>query len=147
MLPPGIQKGLKFLLENDLSNLALGRYEIEGNEIFADVKVECTTKPREQRRLESHFECVDIQYILSGAEMLGIAPIAAVGPVDEDRRPQKDAVYYNTASVESEILLSAGMFGVYFPWDVHRTQCSVDVNPGKVRKIVLKVAMKSLLTP
>jgi YhcH/YjgK/YiaL family protein len=148
MYPSAIQRGLKFLLETDLSALDFGRFEIEGTDLYVSNKKEYDTKPKEQNRLEAHFEYVDIHYIVSGEEIHGVAPLTAVGDIDEDRRLKGgDAIFYKSAATETEFLLSAGMFGVYFPWDVHRNECNVGNTSCKARRIIVKIPMNSLFVP
>ena len=148
MYPPGIQKGLKFLLETDLTTIAFGRFEIEGPDFYASIKQEYDTLPKEECKLEAHFQYVDIHYMVSGEEIHGIAPLTAIGDVDEDRRLKgRDTILYKSATAETEFLLSPGMFGVYFPWDVHRNECSVGNTSRKSKRIVVKIPMRLLFVP
>ncbi|MBP2625691.1 MAG: hypothetical protein H6Q68_402 [Firmicutes bacterium] len=145
LYPSGLQKGLKFLLETDLSALALGRHEIQDSKIYAMV-AEYETQPKEQRRLEAHKKYLDIQYICSGEEMIGSGSLATVSEIDEDCLEARDVIFYKGVAAETEFILSHGMFAVYFPWDVHRPNCSNGEKAGKVRKVVVKIAMDALGT-
>ena len=141
--PVALQQGLKFLLETDLSLLALGRHEVQDNKIYAMV-AEYETQPKEQRRPEAHEKYLDIQYICSGQEMIGSGPLAAVSEIDEDCLKARDVIFYKGIAAETEIVLSQGMFAVYFPWDAHRPNCSVGEKPCKVRKVVVKIGIDVL---
>jgi len=145
LYPAGLQSGLKFLLETDLSLLALGRHEILDSRIYAMV-AEYETQPKEQRRPEAHEKYLDIQYICSGQEMIGSGPVVAVSPVDEDCLKARDVIFYKGLTAETEIILSQGMFAVYFPWDAHRPNCSAGEKACQVRKVVVKIAMSALET-
>ncbi len=142
LYPAGLQAGLKFLLETDLSLLSLGKHEIQDG-MFAMV-AEYETEPKEERRPEAHQKYLDIQYICSGQEIIGSGPLAAVSEVDEDCLEARDIIFYKGISAETEIILSQGMFAVYFPWDAHRPNCNVGEKAGKIRKVVIKIEMDSL---
>lgn len=142
---PGIRVGLRFLLETDLFSLPLGEQEIQGKEIYAKIS-EYKTEPKEHRRPENHEKYVDIQYVCSGEEMMGLSMITEVGEIDEDCRNDRDIIFYKSVTGETEIILTQGMFAVLFPWDVHRPNCNVDEKIANVRKILVKVRM-GLLNP
>ena len=141
--PEAIQKGLKFLLNTDLASLSLGKHEIEGSQIYVSV-AEYDSEPKEKRRLEAHVKYADIQYVLEGEEIIGCGPLAEASEVTEDRLSEKDVIFYKTLARETEVLMTKGMFAVYYPWDVHRPNCSVDGTPRRVRKLVVKVAMAAI---
>jgi biofilm protein TabA len=143
LYPVALQQGLTFLLKTDLSLLALGRHEIQDNEMYAMV-AEYETQPKEQRRPEAHEKYLDIQYICSGEEMIGSIPLAAVSEVDEDCLEARDVIFYKGVASETEIILLPGMFAVYYPWDVHRPNCNSGKKACKVRKVVVKIALHAL---
>jgi len=143
--PAGLQQGLKFLLETDLSLLALGKHEIQENKIYAMV-AEYETQAIEQRRPEAHIKYLDIQYICSGQEMIGSSPLTAVSEIDEDCLKARDVIFYKGMTKETQIILSPGMFAVYFPWDAHRPNCNVGGESCKIRKVVVKIAIDILNT-
>ena len=66
------------------------------------------TRRKEQRRPEMHEKYIDIQYICSGEEMIGVAPVAAAGEVDEAVLAERDVIYYKSCTEETEIVLSLG---------------------------------------
>jgi biofilm protein TabA len=143
LYPAGLQAGLKFLLETDLCLLPLGEHEIQGKQIYAKI-TEYKTEPKEQRRPESHKKYVDIQYICSGEEMIGSAQIAEVGEIDEDCLSERDILFYKSIATETQVILTQGMFAVYFPWDVHRPNCNAGEQTSNIRKILVKIEMDLL---
>lgn len=144
MYPQSVQKGLKFLLQMNVADVAIGRYEIQGDAIFAMVS-EYHTEPKANRRPEAHSKYLDIQYICLGSELIGVAPLALVGEISEDKSAEKDIIYYKGVEMETDVTLCAGMFAVYFPWDAHRPNCNVDDTSQKVKKIVVKIALDTIL--
>lgn len=143
LYPPGLQRGLKFLQQADLAGLALGRHEIDGSGLYATV-AEYETEPKAKRRPEAHRKYVDIQYVCAGEEVIGAGPLAGAGAVDEDRLQERDVIFYKSISRETELLLGAGMFAIFFPWEAHRPNCNPWDHSAKVRKIVVKVSVDAL---
>lgn len=143
LYPAALREGFKFLSENDIAELSPGRHAVWGDNLYAVVS-EYDTQPKRERRPEAHRNYLDIQYIAAGEEMIGSAPLEAAGEIAEDCLKERDVVYYKSVGRETETTFSAGMFAVYFPWDVHRPNCSVGENAANVRKVVVKLAMKEL---
>ena len=69
-LNESLYKGLRFLRETDLAALPVGRYEIDGDAVFALVQ-EYETHLPEECRWEAHYTYTDIQYIVEGSEKMG----------------------------------------------------------------------------
>jgi len=129
-----LNKGFEFLNNNNLSALEVGKYEIDGNEVFAMVS-EYDSKKSEDCRLEAHHIYTDIQYLVSGRELIGYETLqdqAELVQYDQER----DIVFY--VGEGAPILLESGMFTVFFPQDVHGPCMQVD-GPEKVKKVVIKV--------
>jgi YhcH/YjgK/YiaL family protein len=133
--PERWQKAFTFLKNEDLSSLATGRYELEGNELFAIID-EYTTKDEEVARFEAHRKYADIQYVVSGEERIGIAPLEKTTvtiPFDKD----KDIVFLDASTFEYRAA-SPERFFVFFPGDAHCPGVKTTVN-SKVRKVVVKI--------
>ena len=76
------QRALAFLARPDLAELEPGRHEIMGDEVFANVQ-ELTTVPAGEKNYEAHRRYADIHYVISGTELIGVAPVAECAPVGE----------------------------------------------------------------
>jgi YhcH/YjgK/YiaL family protein len=129
-----LDRAFQYLKEIDLSTVADGRYEIEGKSVFA-ILSSYNTKPIEECKFEAHRRYVDLQYIVSGEELIGYAPLAGqevLIPYNEE----KDALFI--AGDSSMIKMSAGMFAVFFPQDAHRPGIQINA-PQAVRKVVVKI--------
>ena len=63
--------GYKWLAEHDINSMQDGKYEIRGDEVFADIQ-SYETEPAEKRKFEAHDIYFDIQYMASGCEMFGV---------------------------------------------------------------------------
>lgn len=136
-LSSNLKKGFDYLKTADLKALPVGRHEIEGCDVFALVS-EYNSKEWEECRLEAHRTYADIQYIISGREMIGHVMLndqEVLIPYDAD----KDIVFFTGGT--SPLLLEQGMFAVFFPQDIHRP-CMQVKGPEWVKKVVVKVKME-----
>ncbi|WP_373236384.1 YhcH/YjgK/YiaL family protein [Cohaesibacter celericrescens] len=139
-LPKKILKGLQFLKETDLAAAPEGRIDIDGENMFALVQ-DYATKPKSDARPETHVRYIDIQFVFSGEEAIGFAPLATVPPAIEDCLAERDVRFYDDGiSGETSLIMSAGSYAVFYPWDVHRPGCSVS-DATDVRKVVVKILM------
>jgi len=132
-----LKKGFDFLNNNNLSALEVGKYEIDGKDVFAMISDYDSKKP-EDCLPEAHQIYTDIQYLVSGREAIGIATLenqTIVSAYDQD----KDIAFFSCET--SPMILESGMFTVFFPQDIHRPCMQID-GPEKVKKVVVKVKIK-----
>jgi len=135
-----LQRGLEYLQTTDIKNLAVGKYEIDGEKIFVLVQ-EYETKFVGDCKWESHKAYIDIQYVADGCEMMGIANIGAL-TVKEDLTPAQDMIYYKGSGEINCFRVSAGEFAIFFPQDAHMPSLNDEPNaPVKVKKAVVKVLL------
>jgi len=129
-----INKAFAYLKETDFSKMELGKYEIDGEDIFALVN-EYNTKDQSQGKLEAHKKYIDVQFVAKGKELMGYAPLqnqTVIDPYNE----QNDITFFN--GEKSFTLVEEGMFAIFFPTDVHLPGIKVD-EPAYVKKVVVKV--------
>lgn len=125
--------GLEYISATDLQTLAPGRYEISEG-VFAlisayDTKDEIDCKP------EAHEKYIDIQYIISGSELIGYVPLSKQVP-SIPYNVEKDLVFYKEAV--SYVQMDAGMFAIFFPTDIHQPCVKIKTS-APVKKLVVKV--------
>lgn len=131
-----MRKAFAFLREADTAGLPLGRVDIDGDDVFANVQ-EYETVPASEKHLEAHRCYYDVQFVVSGEELLQYADLeglAAVGPFDEEG----DFGLFETPEACADIPLRAGDVAVLAPEDAHKPGCRL-AGPCAVRKIVVKV--------
>jgi YhcH/YjgK/YiaL family protein len=129
---------LRWLQSPESAQLAPGTYELRGRDLFAIV-AEYETRHPEACRLETHRRYIDVQYVARGRELMGYAPVAALepdGPYDEARDVQFHQGYADF------VLLREGMFAVMLPEDAHMPGVAAAGDQGRVKKIVVKAAVK-----
>lgn len=133
--PAAIQTALDFLAKEDTASLPVGRYELDGDNIFVLIQDQ-TTAPASEKRAESHRNYIDIQYLFSGEEVQGYAMLA---PDKKGEEPAgKDNIFYDTVENECFVKLHPGEFTIYFSNDIHRPNCT-DSEPMQIHKAVVKI--------
>ena len=141
-LPNALLRGLDYLRDTDFSKLPAGKYDIEGTGMVALVQ-DNLTAPRVERKAEAHRKYIDIQYVLSGTEIIGYGLANSANEVLDDKLEEKDAIFFRNIKQEIDLILTGGMYAIFFPTDVHRPGC-VHGEPSQVRKVVVKVLVSSL---
>ena len=131
-----LKKGFEYLKSTNLSNLEIGKYEIDGTNVFALVS-EYQTKNHQDCRPEAHRAYADIQYLVSGKEAMGFVTLKDQ-PVTDEYNPEKDILFLSAET--SPVIVESGMFTIFFPQDVHRPCMQID-GPEKVKKVVIKVKL------
>lgn len=134
-LSADIFEGLKFL-KQVIPNMKSGAYDI--NPRVKAIVSEYMTKEVNECGYEAHRDYIDIQYLISGEEVINSLPLEYL----KETKPYNkeiDATFYEEVEVKpQELLLGNGYFAILFPQDGHMPQLCVN-NPMKVKKVVLEV--------
>ncbi len=127
-------KAFTWMKTQDLENLAVGKYPIDGDNAFASV-TEMVDKNFVDTKWESHQKYIDLQYIIKGKEKIGIAPSAGAKIINP-YNASKDVANYeiNDANYATAV---PKFFFLFFPADAHRP--NIKVNEEKVKKLVIKI--------
>ena len=134
-----LAKGIEYLRRTDFSGMGPGKYEIEGELMYALVQ-EMHTEAKELRKPEAHDRFVDIQYLISGiGERIGVSRRQSDAVPSEDYLCSRDVAFFTEVKDEVDLILRPGMFAVFFPDDVHRPCCAVDDAGGSIKKVVIKI--------
>jgi YhcH/YjgK/YiaL family protein len=124
---------LKFLLENDLTSLPVGRMDIDGDNLYVLVQ-EYVTKPVEKGIWEAHRKYIDVQHMVSGTERMGVANLRTMQL--GEYIPERD--FQPMSGTGNHVDVFAGAFVIFFPDDAHMPGLQAD-QPESIRKVVLKV--------
>ena len=130
-----LYRALEFARDFDVSE-GDGKYEIEGEEIFAMV-MSYETRGVGELEFETHRKYIDVQLLPAGRELLDVS-LSEEMECSEEYSAEKDAALWRGGEDYSSLHLEPGRFAVLYPWDVHRPGRSV-AGPEKVRKMVVKV--------
>ena len=82
-------EAIKNALDKDMP---VGKYEIDGADLFISVQ-EYNTKLEENARFEAHRKYIDIQYIVSGEEVVEVTDISKTS-VETEYNEAKDMEFY-----------------------------------------------------
>lgn len=134
-LAKGFGKAAEFLARADLGQLAAGRYEIDGDDVYAMV-YRGVGRPREGARLESHRKYMDIQCVLSGLDTIGWIPVSQCSRPDGDYIPERDVRFFLDEPV-AWLPVRPGAFAIFLPVDAHMPSISAE----PIDKVVVKVAV------
>jgi YhcH/YjgK/YiaL family protein len=129
-------KAVDFLKNTDLENLAPGKYEIDGKNVFANV-VEYTTIPWEEAKYETHRDYSDIQYVISGSETMTYAPIDELN-IKVPYNEEKDVVFYDNENPGLRVAVRAGEYMIFNPWDGHKPKAAAG-EPAPIKKVIVKI--------
>ena len=139
-LTPAMQKALDFLKTAPNQDLQPGRVEIDGKNVYAMVQVYETLPAEDEVKFEAHRQYIDVQYIVSGEEGMGWAPLADL-PDPTPYDAEKDACFGRLKAGQMTLArVQAGQAAVFYPEDAHAPKLAWQA-PCAVRKIVVKVAV------
>jgi len=129
-----IKEAFEYIGNTDLKNFKPGKYEIDGENIFALIS-EYKTKAESEGKLEAHRKYIDVQYVISGEELMGYAPLG-IQQFLESYKEENDIIFLK--GNKSFVKVSSGMFAIFFPEDVHMPGISIG-KISDVKKLVIKV--------
>ena len=137
---PNWEKALAWLKADSWKDIPEGKTEIDGSRIYV-LRSTRTGKLPAECQYENHRLYADVQMPIKGSE-LQLVCLQEGLKIAVPYSAEKDVELFEgePAAVHS-IVLSFPLAAVYFPWDVHKPNISVDGRPAEVEKIVLKVAL------
>jgi biofilm protein TabA len=139
-LSANLKIAIDWLLAGEWKNLPDGKYPIRGESIHASIQ-SYSSKPADKCRFEAHRDYIDIQILVSGAEIMELRTVEGFA-VTEPYKP--DIEFYATPSTDTahKLLFSQGIVAIFFPEDAHRPGLAVGGVSVPVRKLVIKVAVQ-----
>ena len=136
---PKFKEAFDFIKKALDENLEAGKYEIDGKELWASVQ-EYTSKLENDAKAEAHKNYIDIQYIVSGTEVIEGFDISYATPKSE-YNDVKDVMFYEDFVNAGKGILNANEYGIFFPHDVHKPGMCLNGKQDTVKKIVVKVKL------
>jgi len=114
-LSPILARALRHLTATDWNVHPFGRHALEGEDLMAIVS-EYDTQGADRVPWEAHRRYIDVQYVHTGIERIGYAPLSTLetGVYDE----QRDLV--SATGEGSWLTLPAGSFAILWPDEAHR---------------------------
>jgi YhcH/YjgK/YiaL family protein len=136
-LGPRFIKAFEYLNNTDFSKVEKGKYEIDGTHIFAIVN-EYDTISTDGEQMESHRKYIDVQYIVTGEELVGHdflqkqLPSQAYDETTDFMLFAEKPVFFSK--------LEQGSFAIFFPTDLHMPNIRVGA-AVPVKKVVIKIGV------
>ena len=121
-----------FLKNVNLEELKPGKYPIIGEQVFANV-TEAPSHNKEDVKWESHKNYIDLQYIIRGKELIGVADTSKAVIT---KPYTADVINYNAEG--KYYTGEQGEFFLFFPNNAHRPTIKID-GYDIVKKIVIKI--------
>lgn len=132
----GVMKGLRYLAETDFSAMPDGRLELDGKNLF--ILLQSYDTKEVPKPAEAHKKYIDIQCILEGEELVGVAPLEEMTG-EADANPDGDIWhYYGDTQMLS---LRPGRFIVLWPGDAHAPAIAPGGKAAAARKCVVKILL------
>jgi biofilm protein TabA len=128
-------RAFQFLRTTSLTELPVGRNEIEGENLFVIVGRE-PGRGRHGAKLEAHRRYIDIQLTLEGAEEIGWRPLGECARLTSPYDEERDIMFF-ADQPQSWIMLPKSHFMIFFPSDAHAPLAG----GGLLHKAVVKVAV------
>lgn len=134
-LNPNFAKAVEFVESNDLLSLPVGRNEICGDLVFANV-IEAKPRGKDDAPIEIHRKYIDVQIPLSGNEVMGYTPIEEL-PYAEFIESDDAALYPVGMPARDYFNVRKGQFVMFFPQDGHAPAITAE----PLKKVIIKVAI------
>ncbi|MCG6537007.1 MAG: YhcH/YjgK/YiaL family protein, partial [Syntrophales bacterium LBB04] len=112
-LNKGFAKAIEFLLRPDLKELPVGRYEIDGDCVYATVSKDFGRK-KEDALLEAHEKYIDIQLVLAGTDDMGWKPKSSCKHPSGEYDQKTDMQFF-ADNPDAWLSTESGSFAILFP--------------------------------
>ncbi len=129
-------KAFRFLNDNNLDEMQPGRYDIDGDNLYATISNYMTKDP-DSANFEVHRSYIDIQYVIDGKELIGIAPVDSVDKVVTPYDAERDIEFVTVQGATYNEATPLTFF-IFFPNDAHKPGLRDSVSTP-VKKIVIKL--------
>ena len=130
----------KFLQDFNSDDYPDGRYELS-DRCYVNIE-SYSTQSREERRFEAHQKFIDVQYMISGQEIITVCPVTEL-EICEAYASDKDIVFYRNEPKGIDYILSENDFLIFRPGEGHMP-CICINQKEIVRKAVIKIPVMEL---
>lgn len=137
-LSEDIYAGLRYLASID-DSIENGVHQITDN--VKAIVSEYETKEANPNGFEAHREYLDIQYLVSGKEIIKCKPIDDLVVIKDYDEANDYLLLSDNVDNTSDFLLGDGYFALLYPDDAHEPQLC-DGKPMPVKKVVVKIKIR-----
>ena len=138
-LVPGFDKVYEFIRKNNLQELAEGKHDIDGMNVYCTI-FNGPLKSYEEAPLEVHDSYIDIHVVLEGTETIGIIDRALCNEhgVNVKYREENDIAFLGDDEPDNFVSLGVNNLAIVFPADAHAPL----IGEGTIKKAVFKVMVE-----
>lgn len=130
-LNPLFAQAVEYLKSTDLDAHEIGKITLKEGELMVNFS-QTRPKTKEEAKLETHNQFIDIQIPLSGVEVMGYT--SRTDLPEEEYNAEKDITFYKGLA-KDYLTITPGMFAIFFPQDGH----APGVTSDGVKKVIVKV--------
>lgn len=109
-LNPLFAQAVEFLKSTDLDAHEIGKIILKEGELMVNFS-QTRPKTKEEAKLETHNQFIDIQIPLSGVEVMGYTPRTDLP--EEEYNAEKDITFYKGLA-KDYLTITPGMFAIFF---------------------------------
>lgn len=131
---PLFAQAIEFLKSTDLNAHELGKVVLKEGELFVNFAA-ARPKTKDDAKIETHNNFIDIQIPLTGTELMGYMPKTDLA--EAEYNAEKDVTFYPGHATDY-LTVKPGMFAIFFPKDAH----APGVTEVELKKIIVKVRVK-----
>jgi len=125
----------QFLARPDLATVQEGRHALDGELLYASVEHR-SGRGHEGARLEVHRKYIDIQYTVTGIEVIGWKHLGDCSRWTEPFEVGRDVGFF-AERPDTWLTIPEQHFAIFWPHDAHAPLGG----PGPVHKVVMKIAV------
>ena len=135
-LNPLFAQAIDFLKSHDLQAMEIGKTELKGKDLFVNI-AQTKPKTKEEAKLETHNEFIDIQIPLSGTEIMGYTAAKDCVPADAPYNAEKDITFFEGLA-ETYVTVKPGIriinmsFTYLIKWDVLKVTQNPVILPTRI---------------
>lgn len=141
LLPGGVWSEAIEWIRDKSATAKLGIHKLRSDLLFVNV-MSYETMPRKDCRFESHREYIDLQFTINGLELIDYCNYSNLEK-DGKYDATSDLQFYKDSPPESTLQIGGKTFCVFYPEDAHRPKIALE-NPGKLKKLVIKINLELL---
>lgn len=131
---PLFAQAIEFLKSTDLNAHELGKVVLKEGELFVNFAA-ARPKTKDDAKIETHNNFIDIQIPLTGTELMGYMPRTDLA--ETEYNAEKDVTFYPGHATDY-LTVKPGMFAIFFPEDAH----APGVTEVELKKVIVKVRVK-----
>ena len=131
---PLFAQAIEFLKSTDLNAHELGKVVLKEGELFVNF-ASARPKTKDEAKIETHNNFIDIQIPLTGTELMGYMPRTDLA--EAEYNAEKDITFYPGHATDY-LTVKPGMFVIFFPEDAH----APGVTEVELKKVIVKVRVK-----